>query len=261
MHRSDSARAGEGTPRKTHATVHAAAKAATKTHATDGGKPTGFRGNPSTRSCPQPLQWQLAHHKVVVVSLYNPSADVDAISVAEAHAGAIDASAGFLLVNVLDNKVAGILTALLPGGGLLPDPGVLRLPRARRRCAPARRLRRPRVGRAGGDERAVGRDRPAATAGATTCSTATGSVVNQSSETTGRELFVRHAKKDGRSVTILRAVDYGSSCVVEAEVFPAGCSDTVKPGPYTFADAAQATAFVTEAVESLMYLGCDVYAE
>jgi hypothetical protein len=35
----------------------------------------------------------------------------------------------------------------------------------------------------------------------------------------------------------------------------------VKPGPYTFADAAQATAFVTEAVESLMYLGCDVFAE
>ncbi|MDX6467706.1 MAG: hypothetical protein QOI27_2746, partial [Gaiellaceae bacterium] len=30
---------------------------------------------------------------------------------------------------------------------------------------------------------------------------------------------------------------------------------------YTFANASQATAFVTEAVESLMYLGCDVYAE
>jgi hypothetical protein len=80
-------------------------------------------------------------------------------------------------------------------------------------------------------------------------------------ETTGRELFVRHAKKDGRSVTILRAVDYGSSCVVEAEVFPTGSQDVVRPGPYTFGDAAQATAFVTEAVESLMYLGCDVYAE
>ena len=77
----------------------------------------------------------------------------------------------------------------------------------------------------------------------------------------GRELFVRHAKKDGRSVTVLRAVDYGSSCVVEAEVFPNGTTDTVRPGPYTFADAAQATAFVTEAVESLMYLGCDVFAE
>lgn len=80
-------------------------------------------------------------------------------------------------------------------------------------------------------------------------------------DTEGRQLFVRHAKKDGRSVTILRAVDYGMSCVVEAEVFPAGSHETVRPGPYTFGDAAQATAFVTEAVESLMYLGCDVYAE
>ena len=85
--------------------------------------------------------------------------------------------------------------------------------------------------------------------------------MTQVEETTGRELFVRHAKKDGRSVTILRAVDYGSSCVVEAEVYPVGAQDSVRPGPYTFADAAQATAFVTEAVESLMYLGCDVFAE
>ena len=79
--------------------------------------------------------------------------------------------------------------------------------------------------------------------------------------TAGRELFVRHAKKDGRSVAIIRAVDYGTSCIVEAEVFPAGARspEPVRPGPYTFADANQAVAFVTEAVESLMYLGCDVY--
>jgi hypothetical protein len=79
----------------------------------------------------------------------------------------------------------------------------------------------------------------------------------------GRELFVRHAKKDGRSVAILKAVDYGDSCVVEAEVFPVGSrsSSAVEPGPYTFADAKQATAFVTEAVEALMYLGCDVHAQ
>ena len=79
----------------------------------------------------------------------------------------------------------------------------------------------------------------------------------------GRELFVRHARKDGRSVCLLRAVDYGDSCVVEAEVYPtnARSAAAVRPGPYTFADAHQATAFVTEAVESLMYLGCDVYAE
>ena len=85
--------------------------------------------------------------------------------------------------------------------------------------------------------------------------------MTRAAEPAGRELFVRHAKKDGRSVTILRAIDYGSSCVVEAQVFPAGTRETVSAGPYTFADAAQATSFVTEAVESLMYLGCDVYAE
>ena len=80
---------------------------------------------------------------------------------------------------------------------------------------------------------------------------------------TGRELFVRHARKDGRSVAVLRAVDYGDSCVVEAEVFPQGARSAAptKPGPYTFADAHQATAFVTEAVEALMYLGCDVQAQ
>jgi hypothetical protein len=78
----------------------------------------------------------------------------------------------------------------------------------------------------------------------------------------GRELFVRHARKDGRSVAVLRAVDHGDSCVVEAEVYPSGVagSEPTQPGPYTFADAREATAFVTEAVEALMYLGCDVQA-
>jgi hypothetical protein len=104
------------TPAKSHT--------ATKTHHA---KPQSnkYRGYAVYSNLPAPLQWQLAHHKVVVVSLYNPRSDVDAISVAEAHQGATDAKVGFLLVNVLDNKVAGLLTALLPGGGLLPDPGVL----------------------------------------------------------------------------------------------------------------------------------------
>ena len=83
-----------------------------------------------------------------------------------------------------------------------------------------------------------------------------------SAATAGRELFVRHARKDGRSVAVLRAVDHGDSCVVEAEVYPPGVagSEPARPGPYTFADAREATAFVTEAVEALMYLGCDVQA-
>ena len=79
--------------------------------------------------------------------------------------------------------------------------------------------------------------------------------------TAPRELFVRHARKDGRSVALLRAVDHGDSCVVEAEVWASGSMSPTRPGPYTFADAHQATAFVTEAVEALMYLGCDIQAQ
>ncbi len=85
--------------------------------------------------------------------------------------------------------------------------------------------------------------------------------MSQSAPATARELFVRHARKGGRSVAVMRAVDYGESCVVEAEVYPVGAADPVRPGPYTFADARQATQFVTEAVEALMYLGCDIQAQ
>jgi hypothetical protein len=77
------------------------------------------------------------------------------------------------------------------------------------------------------------------------------------------ELFVRRARRDDRSVALLRAVDHGDRCVVEAEVHPVGASDAppVHPGPYVFADARHATAFVTEAVEALMALGCDILPE
>lgn len=129
-------------PARTQTTVHHVAPRPTRTHAKPATtkpvvhaakpavhhakpKPAGYRGNPVYAALPHALQWQLAHHKVVVVTVYNPRSDVDAITVAEAHAGAIEAGAGFLLVSVLDNDVAGILTALLPSGGLLPNPGVL----------------------------------------------------------------------------------------------------------------------------------------
>jgi len=67
----------------------------------------------------------LHSHKIVVVSIFDPQSSTDAISYAEAKAGAGEAGAGFLGVSVLDNTVAGALTSLLPGGGLLPEPGVL----------------------------------------------------------------------------------------------------------------------------------------
>jgi hypothetical protein len=75
-----------------------------------------------------------------------------------------------------------------------------------------------------------------------------------------RELFVRHAELEGRSIARVRVIDRGTSCVVEAEVFPRDAPAS-HAGPYTFADVDQANAFVTEAMESLLYLGCEVRAQ
>ncbi len=78
----------------------------------------------------------------------------------------------------------------------------------------------------------------------------------------GRELYLRHARLDGRSIAVLRAVDRGDSCVVEAEVWPTGAvgADPVRPGPYAFRSPVEATRFVTHAVEALIALGCEVRA-
>lgn len=104
------------TPAKTHAQAKPKPKHTAKPKA---------RGNLVYSTLPAQLQYALSQHQVVVVSTYDPNADVDKIAAAEAYAGANQAKVGFLLVNVLDDAVAGRLTALLPGGGLLPDPGVL----------------------------------------------------------------------------------------------------------------------------------------
>ena len=75
-----------------------------------------------------------------------------------------------------------------------------------------------------------------------------------------RELFLRHARKDGRSVAVLRAYEGAGGCHVESEVFSTGGGDA-HHSTQSFADVRTAVAFVTEAVEALMYLGCDVQAE
>ena len=74
---------------------------------------------------PLTLAAALHSHKIVVVSVFDPQSTTDAISYAEAKAGAGEVGAGFVGVSVLDNTVAGALTSVLPGGGLLPEPGVL----------------------------------------------------------------------------------------------------------------------------------------
>ena len=64
----------------------------------------------------------LRSHDVVVVSLFDPQARVDQISLAEASAGAKAAHAGFVPLDVLRQGQAGPLVRQL---GVLPDPAVL----------------------------------------------------------------------------------------------------------------------------------------
>jgi hypothetical protein len=108
------------TPAKTKvvaARAHAATRAKTK--------PTPAPVT-AANGLPAILNEVLRAHRIVVVSVFDPQSHTDAISYAEARAGAGDVSqAGFLGVSVLDDSVAGPLTAALPGGGLLPVPGVL----------------------------------------------------------------------------------------------------------------------------------------
>ena len=74
------------------------------------------------------------------------------------------------------------------------------------------------------------------------------------------ELAVRTARKDGRQVVSLRSVERGAECVVECEVYPVkGLRvDPLRPGPYRFESAHEASRFVDEALQALTYLGCDI---
>ena len=98
---------------------------ATTTPATTTPAPTVAAEATVTPGLPGALATLLRKFPVVVISIYDPQSQVDAIAYAEAQAGAKTAGAGFLPVNVLDDKIVAPVTALLPGGGLLPDPGVL----------------------------------------------------------------------------------------------------------------------------------------
>jgi hypothetical protein len=74
---------------------------------------------------PNPVHLQLDHSPRVVVGFYNPHSAVDQLTIAEARAGAAAMHLPFVSVNLLDDSVAGPLTALLPAGELLPNPGLV----------------------------------------------------------------------------------------------------------------------------------------
>ena len=72
------------------------------------------------------------------------------------------------------------------------------------------------------------------------------------------ELYVRHARKNGRLLMTMRALDYQGSCVVAVQLGSTEGDKTPETRAFRFADAREATAFVTEAVEALIYLGCEI---
>jgi hypothetical protein len=74
------------------------------------------------KGTPKTIAGQLALHDVVVVLLYNPQAKVDDYSLAEAQLGAKESGAGFLAVDVLDQKQASPFTIAY---GVLQDPTTL----------------------------------------------------------------------------------------------------------------------------------------
>lgn len=74
---------------------------------------------------PAPLRSALERNPVVVAGFYNPHSPVDQLTIQEARAGAAASGAGFVSVNLLDDSVAGPLTALLSSGELLPNPGFI----------------------------------------------------------------------------------------------------------------------------------------
>lgn len=79
---------------------------------------------------PGALALALRSKPVVVAALYAPGASVDAVAREEARQGAALAGAGFVALDVSDNKVAAPLTSLLTGAAtpadrVLDDPAVL----------------------------------------------------------------------------------------------------------------------------------------
>jgi hypothetical protein len=75
-----------------------------------------------SKGLPSSVAAALARHAVVVVSLYAPSIALDEMATREAKIGASTAGAGFVALNVLDERQIGPLGRLL---GVLEDPAVL----------------------------------------------------------------------------------------------------------------------------------------
>lgn len=90
--------------------------------------------------------------------------------------------------------------------------------------------------------------------------TAGGAVVGRLTGGGEKGSSVRTARKDGRQVVSLKLTEREDGCVVLSEVYPVSgmAVDPLTPGPYVFLSVEEATQFVDEALQALVYLGCDV---
>lgn len=117
------------TPAAPHrnATAPAKAKPAVAPHRAPAHAPARAAKRPivGKNGLPTAIDQALESHRIVVVSVFDPQSATDAISYAEAKSGAADARVGFVGISLLDSPLAAALTSALPGGGLLPAPGVL----------------------------------------------------------------------------------------------------------------------------------------
>jgi hypothetical protein len=81
------------------------------------------KGDPvDAHGLPLVLSKTLAKHPVTVVALYDPEAALDAMTLAEARAGAAEVGAGFLAISIRSEPQVRPLTQLL---GVLESPSVL----------------------------------------------------------------------------------------------------------------------------------------
>ena len=110
---------------------HAPARAKTKTKATTKHRVAAAKKLPAViDGMPAALALALRSNSVVVVALYAPDSSVDAMARDETRQGAAAAGAGFVALDVSNEKVAAPLTSLLTGGAtaadrVLDDPAVL----------------------------------------------------------------------------------------------------------------------------------------
>jgi hypothetical protein len=111
-----------------HRTATTAAKAKPAASARPTTRPAAHAPKASAvakNGLPMAIDQALRVHRIVVVSVFDPQSATDAISYAEAKAGASDARVGFVAISLLDSPLAAALTSAMPGGGLLPAPGIL----------------------------------------------------------------------------------------------------------------------------------------